>query len=743
MYGKRILLGLTAVLLSFGMVFTACENTSLDTDSDNNSVTSNTGGGGVIDAEIPVISYHPQGGTYTKNAEAILGVTATKSDSGTLSYQWYKNTKNSNIGGTSLTTSGAKTASYKPSTTTVGTVYYYVVVTNTNNSASVTKIATATSNTAEIIVNNLVNTAVPTINTHPKDAMYEKDVSPEALTITATKSDSGTLSYQWYSNTANSNSGGTPIVDALSASYSPSTGTEGEFYYYAVVTNTNNSANGTKEATRTSNTAKIVIYAMPFTDAAMLSAYLGAMPSNTAATPYKAELSGIVSLSDVYNAVASGKKYIDLDLSGVTLSDVTSTWPAYSSGDDTAKSYIITIILPDTVTSINDGISYNGAFYRFSRLTSVSGKNIETVGNYAFDDCSAITTVNFTKATSIGKYAFNNCLKITTLSLPKAASIGDYAFYGYNANYTSLTAVNLPEATSIGNYAFYNCPKINAVSLPKAISIGKYAFNSYAVSNTALTALSLPKATSIDDYAFSQCTAITTLSLPEAISFGKYAFSSCKALTALSLPKATSFGEHAFAFCESLETVELTVATDTGTDLFYSCTALTTAILPEATTIGDRAFIDCKAMTAITLPKATSIGRQTFSYCSVLTTVNLPEATSFSGGLAFSDCKALTTITLPKATSIGESTFQSCDALTTVILPEATSVGKYAFSPCPALTRVELPNAESIVADAFKMTLFDGGGCYFHSCQHHSKGWHSSASGDTGGLVVLLCSTMQ
>ena len=72
-------------------------------------------------------------------------------------------------------------------------------------------------------------------------------------------SDGGTTSYQWYSNTINSNSGGTLISGATSASYSVPTTTEGTTYYYVVVTNTNNSVNGAKTATVTSGAAKVTV----------------------------------------------------------------------------------------------------------------------------------------------------------------------------------------------------------------------------------------------------------------------------------------------------------------------------------------------------------------------------------------------------------------------------------------------------------------------------------------------------
>ena len=53
---------------------------------------------------------------------------------------------------------------------------------------------------------------------------------------TITASTSGSPTYQWYSNTTNSNVGGTLIPLATSATYNPPTGSAGTFYYYVQAT---------------------------------------------------------------------------------------------------------------------------------------------------------------------------------------------------------------------------------------------------------------------------------------------------------------------------------------------------------------------------------------------------------------------------------------------------------------------------------------------------------------------------
>jgi hypothetical protein len=81
------------------------------------------------------------------------------------------------------------------------------------------------------------------------------------ISVTANVNDGGTLSYQWYSNAANSNSGGTPIPLATNQTYTPSTSDIGETYYYVAITNTNNNVNGNKVVSVKSGTAKISVNA--------------------------------------------------------------------------------------------------------------------------------------------------------------------------------------------------------------------------------------------------------------------------------------------------------------------------------------------------------------------------------------------------------------------------------------------------------------------------------------------------
>ncbi|MFX3650655.1 MAG: S-layer homology domain-containing protein [Paenibacillus sp.] len=212
----------------------------------------------IVSASVPTINTQPAGATVNEGANSpTLSVSATVSDGGTLSYQWYSNATNSTTDGTLI--NGATSSTYDAPITNAGTTYYYAIVTNTNNGVNGTQTATTTSNAAQVTVNALVHAVAPTINTQPAGATVNEGANSPTLSVGATVSDGGTLSYQWYSNATNSTTDGTLINGATSSTYDAPITNAGTTYYYAIVTNTNNGVNGNKTATTTSNIAVVAI----------------------------------------------------------------------------------------------------------------------------------------------------------------------------------------------------------------------------------------------------------------------------------------------------------------------------------------------------------------------------------------------------------------------------------------------------------------------------------------------------
>ena len=207
-------------------------------------------------AKEPSITTQPTGKSYNKGESATpLSVTAISTGVGTLTYQWYKD-------GAEL--SGATNQTYTPKTDTAGEFTYYVKVTNTitDNGDGGLKSASANSENAVITVKELVNAQTPKIHKQPIGATYKKGDTAAVLSVSATVSDGGKLSYKWYK-------GGTEISGADKAEYKPATDTIGTFKYTVKILNNLESATGNKNAEITSSEAVITVNDPDKTNAAV------------------------------------------------------------------------------------------------------------------------------------------------------------------------------------------------------------------------------------------------------------------------------------------------------------------------------------------------------------------------------------------------------------------------------------------------------------------------------------------
>ena len=139
--------------------------------------------------------------------------------------------------------------------------------------------------------------------------------------------------------------------------------------------------------------------------------------------------------------------------------------------------------IPDVVTNVNDGISYQVtsigeyAFYECTGLTSVEIPNsVTSIGDNAFAKCTGLKSVEIPNSvTSIGLCAFDGCKGLKSVEIPNSVtSIGEYAFRGCTG-LKSLTIGNLVE--SIGGFAFYHCSSVTSLTIPNSVkSIGDGAF---------------------------------------------------------------------------------------------------------------------------------------------------------------------------------------------------------------------------------------------------------------------------
>ena len=159
---------------------------------------------------------------------------------GTYSFQWYNSPANTAI-------AGATSANYTPSTAIAGTLSYYCVITQTGLACSVT---------SPVVSVQVVDNPIVSIQPLASQPICINN-TPVTLT-TAFINGTGTPTYQWYSNTNNSYTGGTLISGATTLSYTPITSVVGTIYYYCIATYANGNC-----GTVSTNISEVIVNPLP------------------------------------------------------------------------------------------------------------------------------------------------------------------------------------------------------------------------------------------------------------------------------------------------------------------------------------------------------------------------------------------------------------------------------------------------------------------------------------------------
>lgn len=156
--------------------------------------------------------------SYDLEANGSISIEACGADDAEISYEWYK------VGEANAIATGA---TFTP--TASGSYYCKATSGTTTIQSSTTNVTVPGVDTeTPVFTTDLAATATATVGT------------AKTLTVAASHADG----YQWYSNTTASNTSGTEIENATSASYTFTPSAAGTLYYYCVATNSN--ATGTQ-----------------------------------------------------------------------------------------------------------------------------------------------------------------------------------------------------------------------------------------------------------------------------------------------------------------------------------------------------------------------------------------------------------------------------------------------------------------------------------------------------------------
>jgi hypothetical protein len=172
---------------------------------------------------------------------------------------------------------------------------------------------------------------------------------------------------------------------------------------------------------------------------------------------------------------------------------------------------ITEVLIPDMVTTIEDGGNGNGAFSDCTGLVKVTlPRGLTKIGDFAFARCKFTTISIPDSVTTIGEGAFLGCSNLASLTIPDGiTSIGMSAFA-----YTRLASIVIPNGVrTIGQWTFSNCSNLTSITIPNSVTeIGIQAFKNC----TGLTSITIPiSVKTIRNKAFGDCKNLTTVILEE------------------------------------------------------------------------------------------------------------------------------------------------------------------------------------------------------------------------------------
>ena len=326
-----------------------------------------------------VITDQPDGSEVCLNGDATLLEVTAKNGTGIPTYEWFSNTTDLTTGGTRVGTD----PTYQPLADTAGTLYYYVEI--TFPSGVCTKITSAT---AKVVV-------VPQIIIDPVTAPQTICIGGTTELKATYTNGTGTPSYQWFSNTTNTNTGGTEVAVTTDGTYTPTAYTTvGDFYYYVEI-----SLNGDGCSANTSDVFKITVVPAPTIDTQPI----------------------------VTQEICQGGTPTDLTVSalGGTTTDKTYQWYKNTSNNNTGG----TLITGATSATYTPVTTTAGTFYYYLIVS-------QTESGCSVTSNTSELNINPTPTITAQPISFTICLgdSATPLKVTESSLTGSFQWYSNTRN---------------------------------------------------------------------------------------------------------------------------------------------------------------------------------------------------------------------------------------------------------------------------------------------------------------------
>lgn len=289
-------------------------------------------------------------------------------------------------------------------------------------------------------------------------------------------------------------------------------------------------------------------------------------------------------------------------------------------------SYITALIVPKTVTKVNEGAFYGMASLQYLETPFTVGMITSSTTTYSglwpihklfakgygitdgpgyqpeysrvFDDSTSnklSTEIRWWDMAENSKVYYQVPSELEKIVINKATVFGNRTF----VNIDSLVETVLPEGlTNIGQYVFASCGQLTDVDLP--LSLQNFGVGMFSEC-TAMTDIVVPRIDDLPDDCFGGCTALTNVVLPTGLKqIGEKAFSNCTNLN-IKLYKgddpSDNYGasDMSVIFPEGLKSI--------GAYAFQGCETIDKIEIPSnVEKIGEGAFLGCANMTSISLP---------------------------------------------------------------------------------------------------------------------------------------------
>ncbi len=319
-----------------------------------------------------------------------------------------------------------------------------------------------------------------------------------------------------------------------------------------------------------------------------------------------------------------------------------------------------------------------------TQVTEIDLKSVSVIRGYAFAGGGQITLIELSgnNIDSIGNDAFNGCknyqLYYTSIGQMLSIGYGD----GVSNPMTNAGSVNVKSAEDISSGEIYINQKVKANAFKGAKWLKGVSFGS--------------DATSIGKYAFYGCGALESITSETLANIGEGAFQNCKKLASVSIPVTSTIGKNAFNSCVELLSITLpTTLGSIGNGAFQNCKKFTSIVIPASVgSVGEYAFsgcvlltdVDIKASSIVTVPKGL------FSGCTSLTNVKLHEFINTIGEETFKGCTSLTGLPSGKRLkTISKNAFNGCNGIKSLVIPDSiTLIKEAAFSSCANLTDITI-----------------------------------------------------